>query len=122
MIEQRAHKRPAVGQKEYEAKSAERQGQSDEGKKPCGPDPEPTSSAPKGCNQASLTDEVSRMMPASRGGFEQRCRLRIAVDTQKTLVAAVLDKVQALPEALGQVSSLLLTPATAAPQTSWSAK
>jgi hypothetical protein len=61
-------------------------------------------------------------MPTSRGGFEQSYNAQAAVDTQTMLVVipnvsratnnkreilAVLDKVQALPDVLGQVSTLL---------------
>jgi transposase/uncharacterized protein YecA (UPF0149 family) len=121
-IEQRARERHAVEQQDYEAKCAKRQGQRDEGKKPRGPDPEPPSSGPKGSDQVNLTDEESRIMPASRGGFEQSYNAQAGVDTETMLVVVahvsqapndkreispVLDKVQVLPEALGQVSSLL---------------
>lgn len=61
-------------------------------------------------------------MPTSRGGFEQSYNAQAAVDTQPMLVvmahvsqapndkrevAPILDKAAALPQALGQVSSLL---------------
>ena len=121
-IEQRARERQAAEQQEYEAKCAKRQGQRDEGKKPRGPDPEPPSSEPKGSDQVNLTDEESRIMPASRGGFEQSYNAQAGVDTETMLVVTqhvtqapndkreikpVLDKIAALPEGLGQVSSLL---------------
>jgi hypothetical protein len=121
-IEQRARERQAVEQQEYEAKCAKRQGQRDEGKKPRGPDPEPPLSEPKGGDQVNLTDEESRIMPTSRGGFEQSYNAQAAVDTETMLVVIqhvsqapndkreikpVLDKISALPESLGQVSSLL---------------
>ena len=121
-IEQRARERHAVEQQEYEAKCAKRQGQRDEGKKPRGPEPEPPSIGPKGSDQVNLTDEESRIMPTSRGGFEQSYNAQAAVDTETMLVvianvsqapndkreiAVVLDKISALPEGLGQVSSLL---------------
>jgi len=121
-IEERARERHAVEQQEYEAKCAKRQAKRDAGKKPRGPDPEPPSSEPKAGDQVNLTDEESRIMPTSRGGFEQSYNAQAAVDTQTMLVVisnvsqatddkreifAVLDKVQALPEVLGQVSTLL---------------
>jgi transposase len=121
-IEQRARERHAVEQQDYEAKCTKRQGQRDEGKKPRGPDPEPPSSEPKAGDQVNLTDEESRIMPASRGGFEQSYNAQAAVDTETMLVVtqhvsqatndkreimSVLDKIAALPEGLGQVSSLL---------------
>jgi transposase len=121
-IEQRARERHAVEQQDYEAKCAKRQGQRDEGKKPRGPEPEPPPGGPKGSDQVNLTDEESRIMPTSRGGFEQSYNAQAAVDTQTMLVVVanvsqapndkreitvVLDKISALPEGLGQVSSLL---------------
>ena len=121
-IEQRARERQAVEQQEYEAKCAKRQAQREAGKKPRGQDPQPPSSEPKPGDQVNLTDEESRIMPSSDGGFGQSYNAQAAVDTQTMLVviphvsqapndkreiAAVLDKVQALPQALGRVSTLL---------------
>jgi hypothetical protein len=121
-IEERARERHAVEKQAYDAKCAKRQGQRDEGKKPRGPDPEPPSSEPKPDDQVNLTDEESRIMPTSRGGFEQSYNAQAAVDTQTMLVVAphvsqatndkreiapTLDKVRALPPVLGQVEVLL---------------
>lgn len=121
-IEERARERHAAEQQDYEAKSAKRQAQREAGKKPRGPDPQPPTGGPKDSEQVNLTDEESRIMPTSGGGFEQSYNAQAAVDAQTMLVVAahvsqapndkreirpILDKVQALPEALGQVSSLL---------------
>jgi transposase len=121
-IEERARERHAVEQQEYEAKTAKRDAQRKAGKKPRGPDPEPPSSEPRAGDQVNLTDEESRIMPTSGGGFEQSYNAQAAVDTETMMVVAhnvsqapndkreilaVLDKVQALPEGLGQVSTLL---------------
>ena len=121
-IEQRAAERHAVESQAHEAKCAKRQAQRDAGKKPRGPDPEPPSSEPKPGDQVNLTDEESRIMPTSGGGFEQSYNAQAAVDTATMLVitahvtqapndkreiAPVLDKVQALPQALGCISTLL---------------
>ena len=121
-IEQRARERHAGEQQDYEAKCERRQAQREAGKKPRGPDPQPPTGGPKGSDQVSLTDEDSRIMPTSGGGFEQSYNAQAAVDAQTMLVVAanvsqapndkreitpILDKVQALPEALGQVSALL---------------
>jgi len=70
-IEERARERHAVEQQEYEAKTAKRDAQRQEGKKPRGRDPQPPPSGPKASDQVNLTDEESRIMPTSRGGFEQ---------------------------------------------------
>ena len=121
-IEQRARERHAVEQQDYEAKLAKRQAQREAGKKPRGPDPEPPSSEPKASDQVNLTDEESRIMPTSSGGFEQCYNAQATVDTQTMMVliphvtqapndkreiTPVLDKVQALPHVLGQVETLL---------------
>jgi transposase len=121
-IEERARERHAVQQQDHEAKCAKRQGQREAGKKPRGPEPVAPSSAPKDTDQVNLTDEESRIMPGSGGGFGQSYNAQAAVDTATMLVVSahvtqasndkreitpVLDKVQALPEALGQVSTLL---------------
>ena len=121
-IEQRARERHAVEQQEYEAKRDKRQGQRDEGKKPRGVEPKPPSSEPKASDQVNLTDEESRIMPTSHGGFEQSYNAQAAVDTQTMLVVAlhvsqapndkrevapILAKVEALPQVLGQVEVLL---------------
>ena len=121
-IEERARERRSVEQQEYEAKCAKRQGQRDEGKKPRGPDPQPPASGPKDSDQVNLTDEESRIMPTSSGGFKQSYNAQAAVDTEtmmvviahvsqapndKRQITPILDKVQALPEGLGQVSTLL---------------
>ncbi len=121
-IEQRAKERHAVEQQEYEAKQAKRGAQREAGKKPRGPEPEAPSSEPKGSDQVNLTDEESRIMPSSSGGFGQSYNAQAGVDCETMLVvtahvtqatndkreiAPVLDKVEALPQALGEVSALL---------------
>jgi transposase len=121
-IEERARERRAVEQQDYEARCAKRQGQRDEGKKPRGPDPQPPASGPKAADQVNLTDEESRIMPTSSGGFGQSYNAQAAVDTETMMVVIahvsqapndkreitpILDKVQALPQGLGQVSTLL---------------
>ena len=121
-IEQRARERHSVEQQDYEAKVAKRQAQREAGKKPRGPEPEEPSSQPKAGDQVNLTDEESRIMPSSGGGFGQCYNAQATVDTQTMMVliphvtqapndkreiTPVLDKIQALPEALGRVEVLL---------------
>ena len=121
-IRQRAAERHVVESQAHEAMCAKRQAQRDAGKKPRGPEPEPPSSEPRPGDQVNLTDEESRIMPSSGGGFGQSYNAQAAVDTATMLVitahvtqapndkreiAPVLDKVQALPQALGSVSTLL---------------
>ena len=121
-IQQRAAERHAVESQAHEVKCAKRQAQREAGKKPRGPEPEAPSSEPRPSDQVNLTDEESRIMPTSGGGFEQSYNAQAAVDTETMLVitahvtqapndkreiAPVLDKVEALPQALGCVSTLL---------------
>ena len=121
-IEERARERHADEQQEYEAKCAKRDAQREAGKKPRGPDPQPPSSEPKAGDQINLTDEESRIMPSSGGGFGQSYNAQAAVDTETMMVvianvsqaandkremAPILDKVRALPEVLGRVVTLL---------------
>jgi transposase len=121
-IEERARERHAVEQQEYEARCARRDAQREAGKKPRGPDPEPPCSGPKDSDQVNLTDEESRIMPGSSGGFGQSYNAQAAVDTETMLVVVphvsqapndkrevtpILDKVQALAPLLGQVRTLL---------------
>ena len=121
-IEQRAAERHQIEQQEFVAKQAKRQAQRDAGKKPRGKDPEPPEAGPKDGDQVNLTDDESRIMPVSGGGFEQSYNAQAAVDTQTMLVVAAhvtqasndkrqivptLDKVAALPQELGRVDALL---------------
>ena len=120
-IEQRAAERHQIEQQEFEAKQAKRQAQRDAGRTPRGKEPEPPEAGPKDGDQVNLTDDESRIMPVSGGGFEQSYNAQAAVDTQTMLVVVAhvtqssndkrqivptLDKVAALPEVLGQVQTL----------------
>jgi hypothetical protein len=120
-IEQRAAERHQREQQEHEAKVAKRQSQRDSGKKPRGKEPEPPQAGPKDSDRLNLTDEDSRIIPVSGGGFEQSYNAQAAVDTQTMLVVTAhvsqacndkrevqhtIEAIQALPEVLGQVQSL----------------
>jgi hypothetical protein len=85
-LEERARERHSVEQQEFEAKTAKRDAQRKAGKKPRGPDPQPPTSGPKASDQVNLTDEESRLMPTSGGGFGQSYNAQAAVDTQTMLV------------------------------------
>ncbi|EQD42276.1 transposase IS4 family protein, partial [mine drainage metagenome] len=82
------------------ARRAEREaiGQKPRGKALKAPDP-----APQAQDQINLTDEESRIMPVSGGGFEQSYNAQAAVDDQTMLVVATgvsqapNDKEQVLP-------------------------
>ncbi len=121
-IEERAKERFEGEQQAHAAKVQKRQAQRDAGRMPRGKEPEPPQSGPRAKDQVNLTDEDSRIMPVSGGGFEQSYNAQAAVDTKTMLVVAthvsqatndmremvpVLDKISALPGDLGQVSSLL---------------
>ena len=121
-IEARASERHAVEQHGFEARCAQRAAQREAGKKPRGPEPQAPSNVPRDRDQVNLTDEQSRIMATSGGGFEQCYNAQAAVDTQTMLVVvphvsqapndvreivAVLQKVQLLPQELGQVWTLL---------------
>jgi transposase len=110
-------------QAEYEAKlqaRAERQKQ--RGKKPRGRPPEPPSGRVDDKEQINLTDEESRIMPVAGSGFEQCYNAQAAVAADSLLVVAhdvtqaandkqqlvpMVDKLKALPEALGRPRHLL---------------
>lgn len=121
-IEARAAERYAVEQREFAAKQAKRQAQREAGKKPRGKDPEPPAAGPSGKDQINLTDEESRIMPVSGGGFEQCYNAQAGVDAETMLVLSThvtqapndkqqvvptLEKLAALPEALGKPTDLL---------------
>lgn len=121
-IEQRARERLEAQQQEHQAKLKRRQAQRDAGKKPRGKDPEPPPEGPRDSDQVSLTDEDSRIMPVSGGGFEQCYNAQAAVDTETMLVIVprvsqapndkrevkpILDELSGLPGSLGQVKAML---------------
>ncbi|HSO44109.1 MAG TPA: IS1182 family transposase [Rhodoferax sp.] len=121
-IEERTKERFENEQQAHAAKMQRRQAQRANGKKPRGKDPEPPQSGPRANDQVNLTDEESRIMPQSGGGFEQSYNAQAAVDSKTMLVVAthvsqatndmremvpVLDKLTALPQALGRVTGLL---------------
>src|SRR5271166_184424 len=122
-IEARAKERHARGLAEHEAKLAAREAKiAATGKKPGGKPPQPPSEGPLPGDQINLTDEESRIMPVAGGGFEQCYNAQAAVAAGSMLVVAVdvvqapndkqqiepmLDKIGALPEALGEAETLL---------------
>ncbi len=121
-IEGRAQERFEREQAEYHRKQEKRQIQRDAGKKPKGREPIPPQPGPKDKDQVNLTDEESRIMPVSGGGFEQCYNAQAGVDTDTMLVMnthvtqaandkqqiePALKKLEVLPEALGKVTDLL---------------
>ncbi len=87
-IEERAQERFAREQAEYQQKQTKRQAQRDTGKKPRGREPKPPLPGPRDKDQMNLTDEESRIMPVSGGGFEQCYNAQASVDTDTMLVVS----------------------------------
>ncbi len=122
-IEARAQERHARERAEHDAKLAAREAKSAAtGKKPGGKPPQPPTEGPLPSDQVNLTDEESRIMPVAGGGFDQCYNAQAAVAAGSLLVVAVdvvqapndksqvepmLEKIGALPEALGEAENLL---------------
>lgn len=122
-IEARAKARFEREQAEYQAKlAAQEEKRKKTGKKPGGRPPKPPTAGPKAQDQINLTDEESRIMPVSGGGFDQAYNAQAGVDTDSLLVVApavtqacndkeqvepMLAQVAALPESLGKADTLL---------------
>lgn len=122
-IEKRAAERHAREQAAYEKKVAERTKKEQEpGKKAKGKQPKPPQAGPTAKDQVNLTDEESRIMPVSGGGFEQSFNAQAGVDTASKLIVSAhvtqqandkrelvptLKKLAVLPEELGAVTELV---------------
>jgi transposase len=88
-IERRAADRHTREQAAYEKKVAERAEKAKKtGKKPRGKEPKEPKPGPSNKDQVNLTDEESRIMPASGGGFVQAYNVQAAVDTATKLIVA----------------------------------
>jgi hypothetical protein len=122
-IERRAAERHAEEQAEYEKKLADRKAKEQEtGKKPRGKQPKPPEPGPRDKDQVSLTDDESRIMPVSGGGFDQCYNAQASVDIETMLIIGqhltqnpndkleidpALEALKALPAQLGTVDGLL---------------
>ena len=122
-IERRAAERHTREQAAYAEKVAARAKKAEEtGKKPNGKQPKPPADGPMPKDQVNLTDEESRIMPVSGGGFEQTYNAQAAVDTESKLIVTAhitqqsndkleleptLKNLAALPKQLGTVTELL---------------
>src|SRR5450830_114775 len=88
-IAARAAERYAREKAEFDEKSAKRDAQEKEtGKKPRGKPPAPPEPGAKDSDQINLTDEESRIMPVSGGGFDQCYNAQAGVDADTMLVVA----------------------------------
>ena len=122
-IERRAAERHAVEQADFKKKQADRAAkQKQSGKKPRGKEPKPPVAGPTDKDQVNLTDEESRIMPASGGGFKQAYNAQAAVDTETMLIitthvtqetndkqqmSPALEALAALPGQLGKVDTII---------------
>ena len=122
-IEARAKERYERELAEHQAKLAARAAKEKAtGRKPGGKPPAPPAEGPLPGDQVNLTDEESRIMPISGGGFEQCYNAQAAVAEDSLLVVAngvcqapndkrelepMLAKTSALPEELGKAETML---------------
>jgi transposase len=122
-IQARAQERFEREQAEYEQKVARREAyEAQTGQKAGGKEPTPPQPGPQPKDQVNLTDEDSRIMPSSRGGFEQTYNAQAGVDVETHLIVEhhvtqqpndkqeiepALENIAALPEALGEAENLL---------------
>ena len=120
-IERRAKERYAREKAQYDEKMARRQAKEKRtGKKPGGRAPKEPKPGPHDQDQVNFTDEESRIMPVSGGGFEQAYNGQIGVEGDSRLIVCqyvsqqpndkqelvpALDKLAQLPEELGQVKT-----------------
>ena len=121
-IQRRASERYSKEKEAYEKKVAERKVKEQKsGKKPKGPKPKPPEPGPKKTDQVNLTDEDSRIMPTSGGGFEQSYNAQAGVDIDSILIVEnhitqqpndkqeikpTLENLATLPDRLGTVDAL----------------
>jgi len=88
-IAARAAERYAREKAEFDEKMGKRQAKADEtGKKPRGKTPAAPVAGVRDSDQINLTDEESRIMPVSGGGFEQCYNAQAGVDADTMLVVA----------------------------------
>lgn len=122
-IEERAKERFEQEQSEYQDKLDQRAAKAQEsGKKPRGKAPVAPLEGAQDQDQINLTDEQSRIMKVSGGGFDQCYNGQIAVDMNSLLIVTtntvqacndkqqvepILDQLQALPVALGTPDHLV---------------
>lgn len=116
-IEARRNERYQREKEDYDKKIAARElKEKERGRKLGGKKPTEPESKPKPSDQVNLTDEESRIMPKSGGGFEQAYNAQAAVDHASMLIVEnhvsqqsndkqelepALEKIDELPEALG---------------------
>lgn len=122
-IERRAQERYERERSDYSVRCAKRQDKAEQtGKKPRGRAPKLPEPGPKNRDQINLTDNDSRIMPASGKSFVQAYNAQAAVDVKSLLVLAngvsqnpndrrelkpILDRLEQLPDSFGKPENLL---------------
>jgi len=122
-LEARAAERHAAEQAAYEAKQAERTAKAQAtGRPPKGSEPKPPEPGVRDSDQINLTDDESRIMPASGKSFLQAYNVQAGVETESLLIVTehvtqnvndkrevepTLEALQQLPQSLGQAEALL---------------
>ena len=122
-LEARAAERYAGEHAEYEAKKAERQVKAQaSGRPPRGPEPKPPEPGVRNNDQINLTDEESRIMPASGKSFQQAYNVQAGVEIESLLIVTqhvtqnandkrevqpTLEALQEVIEPLGKAEALL---------------
>ena len=121
-IDQRAKERYEQEKAAYDQKIADREQKKKNGKGGGGKPPKAPEPGPRSKDQVNLTDEESRIMPASGGGFMQAYNAQGCVDIESLLIVATHttqqpnDKLQIkpaiaelakLPEVLGKVTQVI---------------
>jgi hypothetical protein len=122
-VDARAQERLQKEQADYEAKMAKRSAEEEEaGREKAGRKPKPPELEKRPTDQVNLTDEESRIMPVSGGGFEQAYNAQAAVDVESGIILGarltqvpndkreiepMLERLEALPDELGEPEHLL---------------
>ncbi len=101
---------------------AKRKTQSDAGQQPHDKESQPPAAGPKDGDQVNWTNDASRIMPTSGGGFEQSYNAQAGVDidammvitahvspacNDKREVVPTLEQIAGLPDVLGEVQTLI---------------
>jgi len=122
-LDARASERYAAEQAEYEAQKAQREAKAQAtGRAPKGPEPKPPEPGVRDSDQINLTDEESRIMPASGKSFQQAYNVQAGVETESLLIVTqhvtqntndkrevepTLEALQEVIEPLGKAEALL---------------
>lgn len=85
-IEARAKARYEEEKNEYDLKIKARKDKENKGEKPRGKEPKHPEPGPKKTDQVNLTDEESRIMLKSGGGFEQAYNAQATVDAETMII------------------------------------